>query len=345
SGSLSLLPAFPKIFHGRDSELKDIIEVLLCERARAAILGPGGIGKTTLAMAALHHPAIMEKYGLMHFISCESAWNPRLSSQDKLCSTLDNCLVVLDNVETPWEPVEFREQVEQFLSLLADIQSFALLVTMRGAQRPGKVKWTRPFLPPLEPLPPSASRQIFVEVADEPGNDEESALDDLLELSDSLPLASTPLRVPHAKNLISLLSLLPDGIKPEHMVAGKVPIPNVRQCQSVLLSTSLAYIDIRGRLKALAPVREYIRRAYPPSASLARSLRTHFLDLFEVWRSKIALPSGNLVPDLLSHLGNINQLILEGLSTEEKSARIEWERRWKHPVGEGTLFFCQPMLH
>jgi hypothetical protein len=54
-----------------------------------------------------------------------------------------------------------------------------------------------------------------------------------------------------------------------------------------------------------------------------RKHRSSFLDLLEVWRSKLALPSGNLAPDLLSHLGNINQLILEGLSTEKKSARIE----------------------
>lgn len=60
---------------------------------------------------------------------------------------------------------------------------------MQGAERPGKVKWNRPFLPSLEPLPPSASRQIFVEVADEPGNEEGSALDELLDLSGSLPLA------------------------------------------------------------------------------------------------------------------------------------------------------------
>jgi hypothetical protein len=242
---------------------------------------------------------------------------------------------------------------------------------MRGAERPGKVKWNRPFLLPLEPLSSSASRQIFVEVADEPGNGEKSALDDLLDLSGSLPLAvslmadiasfegysstlarwetentallseghdkrsnldksitlslSSP-RIsssPDAKNLASLLALLPDGIRVEDILAGKVPITNVRQCQSVLVSTSLAYIDVKGRLKSLSPVREYIRRAHPPSPSLARPLRTYFQDLLEVWRSRRELPSGNLVPDLVSHLGNINQLFSESLLTEDKSAWSE----------------------
>ncbi|KAJ7926689.1 P-loop containing nucleoside triphosphate hydrolase protein, partial [Mycena leptocephala] len=274
-------PASPKIFHGRESELEDLIGILRCDPVRAAIMGPGGMGKTTLAMAALHHPAIIEKYNLRHFISCESAstcadmvgiigshlgLEPSNLLSKRILRHLEQCgpcLIVLDNFETPWEPIEFRGQVEDFLSLLADITSLALLVTMRGAERPGKVKWNRPFLPPLEPLSPSASRQIFVEVADEPGNEEKSALDDLLDLSGSLPLAvslmanvasvegysSTLARwetentallseghdkrsnlensitlslrsprissSPDAKNLISLLSLLPDGITPE----------------------------------------------------------------------------------------------------------------------------------
>jgi hypothetical protein len=91
----------------------------------------------------------------------------------------------------------------------------------------------------------------------------------------------------------------------------------------VLLRTSLAYIDVSGRLKALTPVREYIRRAYPPAAALARPLRIYFQELLEVWQSKHQLPTRNLAPDLVSHLGNINQLILAGLLTEAKSAWIE----------------------
>ncbi|KAJ7912670.1 P-loop containing nucleoside triphosphate hydrolase protein, partial [Mycena leptocephala] len=338
-------PASPQIFHGREYELKDLVDSLLCEPARVAILGPGGMGKTSLAMIALHHPAIMEKYNVRHFISCESA-----STLGDLVTTIGlhlglepskqpskaivwhfeqyrPCLVVLDNFETPWEPIGSRAQVEEFLSLLADIPSLALLVTMRGAERPGRVKWNRPFLPPLEPLPPSASRKIFVDVADEPGDGEESAFKDLLELSDSLPLAvslmaniasfegysstlarwqtenttllseghdkrsnleksitlslSSP-RIsssPHAKTLISLLSLLPDGIRPQDLLAGHVPIPNVRHCQSVLVGTSLAYMDGKGRLKMLSPIREFIRRVYPPSHSLSRPLGTYFQEL------------------------------------------------------------------
>jgi hypothetical protein len=241
---------------------------------------------------------------------------------------------------------------------------------MRGAERPGKVKWNRPFLPPLEPLTAAASRQIFADVADEPSSEEESALNTLLHLSGSLPLAislmasiasfegyvgtlarwqieNTSLlsdghdkrsnleksitlslgspRIsssPHAMNLISLLSLLPDGIRAQDIMTSQVPIPDVRDLQSLLVRTSLAYIDVQGRLKTLSPVREFIRRVHPPSPSISRPLRTYFQDLLEVWVSTRHLSAGNISLDLVAYVGNMNELILYGVSTETGAARI-----------------------
>jgi hypothetical protein len=104
------------------------------------------MGKTTLAIAALHHPTIIEKYTLRHFISCESAntcadlvtsigLHLGLELSRQLSKAIvqyfgkcGSCLVVLDNFETPWEPLESRGQVEDFIAFLADIPSLALLV-------------------------------------------------------------------------------------------------------------------------------------------------------------------------------------------------------------------------
>ncbi|KAJ7145078.1 hypothetical protein C8R43DRAFT_1197214, partial [Mycena crocata] len=170
SGSLSLLPAAPQIFHGRDAELGDILAMLINDFPRIAILGSGGMGKTSLATAALHNPGVVNKYQNRHFISCDSAFTCgdlvsitastlSLEPTKRLAKVIARhllsgppCLVVLDNFETPWEPVTGRAQVEELLSLLTDIPHVALLITMRGAERPGRVKWTRPFLPPLMPL-------------------------------------------------------------------------------------------------------------------------------------------------------------------------------------------------
>ncbi|KAJ7219835.1 hypothetical protein C8J57DRAFT_1536996 [Mycena rebaudengoi] len=78
--SFSMLPPSPQIFHGRDSELQDIIKILVQDSARIAILGTGGIGKTSLATAALHDPQVEAKYSRCYFVPLLLIYvHPRLS--------------------------------------------------------------------------------------------------------------------------------------------------------------------------------------------------------------------------------------------------------------------------
>jgi F0F1-type ATP synthase beta subunit len=49
SNSISMLPSEPKIFHGQDSELSDILQPFSQGTPKIAILGAGGMGKTSLA--------------------------------------------------------------------------------------------------------------------------------------------------------------------------------------------------------------------------------------------------------------------------------------------------------
>lgn len=58
---------------------------------------------------------------------------------------------------------------------------------MRGAERPAKVRWTHPFLPPLEPLSDDAARQTFFDIADDFHDSKE--LDQVLHLTHNMPLA------------------------------------------------------------------------------------------------------------------------------------------------------------
>ncbi|KAF7339012.1 hypothetical protein MVEN_01977400 [Mycena venus] len=204
--SISVLPSEPKIFHGRELELSQILEYFSNEPIRVAILGAGGMGKTSLARAVIHNPGIAAAYGQRRFfITCDTA-----SSKVELAGLLaaqvgikggrdlsrpvlrhfavaPPSLLVLDNLETLWDQRESRGEIEEFLSLLTDIQHLALIITMRGAERPAKVGWTRPFLPPLQPLSQDAARKTFVDIADDDHDSKD--IDKVLLLTDNLPLA------------------------------------------------------------------------------------------------------------------------------------------------------------
>ncbi|KAJ7176059.1 hypothetical protein C8R43DRAFT_553426 [Mycena crocata] len=376
SSLVSLLPPHPKIFHGRQEELEGLVHVLTGNSARIAILGPGGMGKTTLAIATLHHPDVVSKFRHHHFISCEAA-----RSADELISTVgfhlglepsrqpigaivhffSQCeltVLVLDNLETAWEGDKSRHEVEEFLASLTTVENLSLLVTIRGTERPGKVKWTRPFLPVLKPLHPHATRQIFIDISDTPSEEEEAGFNEILDLTGHLPLAASlmasvtsmegysdalthwkrestalvsaghdkqsnletsiivsltsprMMSKPTARELLSVLSVLPDGLSDLELTTHTIPLPFILESKSMLLQTSLGYIDVDRRLKALNPIREYIRGTYPPKIPLLSRLMNHWLGMLALWETHQQWPNKDLVSQLTANIGNINSLII-----------------------------------
>ncbi|KAJ7779586.1 hypothetical protein B0H16DRAFT_1710865 [Mycena metata] len=207
SESIALLPPSPQIFHGRETELEHVLSILREDSAWIVILGTGGMGKTSLATAALHHEDILARYPCRYFVSCHSS----ASCADLLSNIASHIgvdlgsnlgkkiakhfelspptLLILDNFETIWEPTASRSDVEAFLLLLVDISHLGVLITMRGAERPANVKWSRPFLLPLNPLPYSAAMQTFLDIAD--ADEDDSDVKTLLGLTGNLPLAVT----------------------------------------------------------------------------------------------------------------------------------------------------------
>ncbi|KAF7325478.1 ATPase-AAA-core domain-containing protein [Mycena kentingensis (nom. inval.)] len=209
----SFIPPNPKIFHGRDVELIHILDTFAMNpNASIVILGPGGIGKTSLAQAVLHHPDIAATFrpeccvfagcdtalnaeDILHLVATQLGLDRSRNPRGDILSYMTNKaatphLIVLDNLETIWEPPEFRHDVEDILSFLAGFENAALLVTVRGAERPAGVPWTRPFLPPLEPLGHEAARETFMDIADEP-DVPETEIHTILALTDNIPLAIT----------------------------------------------------------------------------------------------------------------------------------------------------------
>ncbi|KAJ7052334.1 P-loop containing nucleoside triphosphate hydrolase protein [Mycena amicta] len=388
SSVLSLLPSIPKIFHGREHQLTHIIEAFgTNDSPRIAILGPGGIGKTSLARAVLHHPDIVlryrsqqEQHNQCSFVPCDTA----LAVQDlltlvgshlgltsgrnlrrEIASRLGeggSHLLVLDNLETVWEPVDWREEVEEILAFLADIPRLAILITMRGAERPTRIHWTRPFLPALEPLTQDAARQTFLDIADE-SLATEGTLDAVLRLTDNLPLAITLMAHlvdsegfdsvltrwdeektalfsdgfdkrsnldmsiamslssprlrshPHAVDLLSLLSVLPDGLSEGDLLQqNHLPIENILECKTALLRTSLAYISSSKRLNLLVPIREYVRQHHSPRNALVQPVFRAYLEVLELSKNYYGLvPSGDLLAHIGANFANIQTLLVYNL--------------------------------
>ncbi|KAJ6512333.1 hypothetical protein DFH09DRAFT_941511, partial [Mycena vulgaris] len=372
------LPSEPKIFHGRESELAEILQVFAQQTPRVAILGPGGMGKTSLARAVLHHPKITARYEKNRlFIPCDTVATTvelggLIGSHIGLKPGTDLKLVIshfsgdppslliLDNLETLWELTESRRDIENLLGLLTDIHHLALIITLRGAERPLNVRWTHPFLAPLKPLKHDAAQQTFFDIADDVHNHKEadkillltsniplvidlvahlvnyegasnvlsrwetegtSLLSDgydrrsNLDLSISLSISCSRIRsLPHARDLLSLLSLLPDGLSDPELLKSNLPIDNILACKAALLRTSLAYVDDQGRVKSLVPIREYMNKFHTPLPHLIYPLLQYFKELLGLYKEHHGtLLSSKLGARITPNLANIQNILLRNL--------------------------------
>lgn len=243
---------------------------------------------------------------------------------------------------------------------------------MRGVERPGKVRWTRPFLAPLKALSYEAARQTFFDIADE--SESNTDIDELLRLTDHLPLAvslianiasfegsDTVLRrwkdehttllseghdkrsnldmsiamslssprmsmFPGAQDLLSVISLLPDGIFEADLMQCALPIEDIKECEVTLIRTSLAYTDRDGRIKTLAPVREYVRRVHPPLQHLLRPITNHLYDILMIWKTFRQISAPECVPRISAILGNLQSVLFWGLMYDDADAALTIRR-------------------
>jgi hypothetical protein len=134
-----------------------------------------------------------------------------------------------------------------------------------------------------------------------------------LDLSISLSLSSPRLNS-HSKDLLSLLSMLPDGLSDVELVQSKFPIDNILGCKVALIRTALAYSDEHKRLKALAPIRDYMQKTQPPGNHLIQPLLKHFQELLELYVEYRGTQSGSsTVARVSSNYSNIQNVLQNGL--------------------------------
>jgi hypothetical protein len=147
------------------------------------------------------------------------------------------------------------------------------------------------------------------------GSDKRSNLD----LSISLSLSSPRIQLlPHSQELLSLLSMLPDGLSDIDLIQSKLPLENILKCKTALKSTALAYSDEHKRLKVLMPIREYLQQYQPPGNHLVQSLLKYFQEMLKFYMDYIGTQSSSsTVPRIKTNLTNIQNVLQWGLKQEQ----------------------------
>ncbi len=158
------LPGKPLHCYGRDRELSKLTTRILAPRVQPTlVLGGAGYGKSTLSLTALHDERVADRFmDARYFVRCDTA-SGRQGLLDQMAIALGitaasgedlqskilvhlrqrRTLLVLDNFETPWDAVGQRSDCEEFLAVLAEIPTLALVVTLRGQERPLRVELGR----------------------------------------------------------------------------------------------------------------------------------------------------------------------------------------------------------
>ncbi|KAJ7744886.1 hypothetical protein B0H16DRAFT_1857083 [Mycena metata] len=242
-------------------------------------------------------------------------------------------LLVLDNLETVWEPVQSCKEVEEFLSQLTDIAKLSLMDAARKmfidtAEDRHSIEEMDQVLQLTDNMPLSISLLAHLVDAEDcsaillrwqkehtsvisDGYDQRSNL----ELSISLSLASPRITsTPHSEELLSLLSILPDGLSDAELKQSDFAIQDILGCKRALLRTALAYNDDRKRLKALVPIREYMAKLLPPTDKMIRPLFKHFRDLLQAYGIDAGKqPAVLYVERLTSNYTDIPNILQNGL--------------------------------
>ncbi|KDR71041.1 hypothetical protein GALMADRAFT_75424 [Galerina marginata CBS 339.88] len=206
------IPLMPEVFYGRDDLVEEISQFLVKrETSHVCILGPGGMGKTSVSLAVVESSLIQDRFprGNCVWVPCIGATSPSLFLEtlyvqlqvpgdkqvtlEKIITELsissDPRLLILDNFETPWNaPGGSQKQVGDILRMLAKLDHIAMLVTMRGNNPPcyNAIKWQSKN---IEPTDEESSLRIFHDI--NPSSKIDADLARLLGVLGHMPFAVT----------------------------------------------------------------------------------------------------------------------------------------------------------
>jgi len=207
----SLPPPRPSIFCGRAelvSQVLDVLSVQGSERRHVALLGPGGIGKSSLAKAILNEPLIAAEYKSRRFFT---RFDDILASQitystfiERVARTLglpssghhgpileflgsEDTLLALDNAETFLDPESSRDvsRIKSAIDEFGGFPSVSIVLTSRSRELPRGLLWKKLEVPSLDAHP---AYELFTKIFQRPISESRSTLESILSVVDYHPL-------------------------------------------------------------------------------------------------------------------------------------------------------------
>ncbi|KAH7917420.1 hypothetical protein BV22DRAFT_1135419 [Leucogyrophana mollusca] len=174
-------PPGPSMFFGRDALVRDVVECLNTQHV--ALVGPGGIGKSSIAKAILNEVTVVARFKDRRFfvrfddISASQVTHDvfigriagalgvksNLLSSIKRSLATSDALLVLDNAETFQDAASDADssRIAEVIDELGPLPSVTMMLTTRNRRVSMNLRYATIDVPPLEV---SAARQAFMEI-------------------------------------------------------------------------------------------------------------------------------------------------------------------------------------